>query len=286
MKQSTVLLVTATIIGLLLVAFFGWSSKPAVHAESNSSNWQLSVGGLVNTPLNLSLADLEAMPQTTVFAALSCVDDPSLVLEEGNWTGVQLWTLLETAGVSPDAIKVALYASDGFRADLPMATAQKSNIVLAYEEDGNPLPDELRLVVPGEWGYKWIDLVTSIQLVNYNFLGTEESLGYDDNGVSAQIPNSGPPNPNSSSPTPTLSPSSYPPFSTTPSPSGSPSSTGSPTPTSSTPTQINKQTTPMTNYIFIAVIAILIAIAATALILRKNKQFKNRKQVQKTSTAV
>ena len=187
MKQSAFLLVTATIIGLLLVASFSWSLKPTAHAETNNTDWQLSVTGLVETPLNLTLADLEAMPQTTEYATMCCVDDPGVAISEGNWTGVQLWTLLETAGVSPNATKVAFFASDGFSTDLPIATAQQGNIILAYALNGNPLPDVLCLVVPGEWGYKWIDLVTNIQLVNYNYLGTEESLGYPDNGVSLPI---------------------------------------------------------------------------------------------------
>ncbi len=278
MKQSASLLVTAAIIGLLLVASFSWSLKPTAYAETNSTDWQqLIVTGLVETPLNLTLADLEAMPQTTEYATLCCVDDPGVAISEGNWTGVQLWTLLETAGVSPNATKVAFFASDGFSTDLPIATAQQSNIILAYALNGNPLPDVLRLVVPGEWGYKWIYLVTNIQLVNYNYLGTEESQGYPDNGVSLPAATAplyiNPPLDNLPSSTPLLSPSPTPSLSTTPFPSDSPS------PTLTTPTQSSKQPLSTTNYAFIAVIAILIATAAAAVILRKNKQTKNKKQI-------
>jgi hypothetical protein len=267
MKQSAFLLVTATIIGLLLVASFSWSLKPTAHAETNTTTWQLSVTGLVKNPLNLTLADLKAMPQTTEYAVMYCVDDPGVAVAEGNWTGVQLWTVLETAGVSPNAIKVAFFASDGFTTDLPIATAQQSYIVLAYALNGNPLPG-FTMVVPGEWGYKWIALLTNIELVNYNFLGTEESLGYDDNGVSVYAipPPPPPPNINLPSPSPLLSPSPTPYFSATPSS------------TLATPTQPGKQTPPMTNYTFITVIAVLIAAATAAVILRKSKQTKNKKQ--------
>ena len=273
MKQSAFLLVTATIIGLLLVASFSWSLKATAHAETNNVDWQLSVIGLVENPLNLTVAELEAMPQTTEYAAMYCVDDPSAAVAEGNWTGVQLWTLLDTAGVYPNATKVAFFASDGFSTDLPIATAQQSNIVLAYALNGNPLSNVLRLVVPGEWGYKWIDLVTNIQLVNFNYLGTEESLGYADNGVSPYI--GGPPAPPSYNPsydnlpssTPLLSPSLTPHF----------SATTPPTSALTTPTQPDKQTPPMTNYIFITVIAILFATATAVVILRKSKQAKKQK---------
>jgi hypothetical protein len=282
MKQSAFLLVTATIIGLLIVASFSWSLKATAHAETNSADWQLSVTGLVENPLNLTVADLKAMPQTTEYAALYCVDDPGVAVTEGNWTGVQLWTLLETAGVSSNTTKVAFFASDGYSTDLPIATAQQSNILLAYALNGNPLSDVLRLVVPGEWGYKWIALVTNIKLVNYNYLGTEESLGYADNGVSSagtQGPTAPPYNPlynpsyNSSednlpSSTPLISPSPTPHFSAI-----------TPTSTLATPTQQDKQTPPMTNYTFITVIAILIATATATVILRKSKQTAASKSI-------
>ncbi len=240
MKQSTVFLITATIIGLLLAASFGWSTKPIARAESNSTVWQVSVNGLVKNPSNFTLADLEALPQTTVSASLICVGSPGVVLSEGNWTGVQLWTLIKAAGgASPGAIKVAFKATDGFSTDQSIASAQNSSIVLAYAENGNPLTDVVRLVVPGEWGYKWIDNVTAIQLVNYNFLGTYESVGYDDNGVSAartiNIPTS--------------------------------VSTESPSPTSSFSLS-------MTNYIIISLIAILIATATATVILGKRKRIQ------------
>ena len=279
MKQTTFLLVTATIIGLLLVASFSWSLKATAHAETNNADWQLSVTGLVENPLNLTVADLKAMPQTTEYAALYCVDDPSSAVAEGNWTGVQLWTLLETAGVSPNATKVAFFASDGYSTDLPIATAQQSNIVLAYAENGNPLSNVLRLVVPGEWGYKWIDLVTNIELVNYNYLGTEESLGYADNGVSAAITSV--PAPPLYNPSYDNLPSSTPLVSSSPTPHFS--ATTPPTSALATPTQLSKQTLPMTNYTFITVIAILIATATAAVTIRKRKQTKTKSKDEKTN---
>jgi len=141
--------------------------------------WQLIVTGLVNNPLNLSLAEIIAMPKTTVNAALVCVDAPRNVLMEGNWTGVKLRTLLEKAEISAAAIKVGFYAADGYSTDLTVETAMRDDIILSYEKDGQPLND-LRLVVPGKWGYKWISQVAAIELVDYNFLGRWESQGYPD----------------------------------------------------------------------------------------------------------
>ena len=127
--------------------------------------------------------------------------------------------------------------------------------MLAYAENGAPVDGALRLVVPGEWGYKWIYSITDIQLVNYNFLGTDESMGYDDNGVAAENSNFPPSFSNMPSPAPTFSPFPAPQFSTAPSPTVSPSSspysTESPSPTLAAPKQLSKQPPSMTNYVFL-----------------------------------
>ena len=155
------------------------SSTPP-PGTAGDSEWGLVIDGFVQSPLNLTFDDLVAMPTSTVYARLYCVGMPTTPLDESNWTGVRLGLLLQEAGVSPEAVKVAFYASDGFTTDLTVTTAMRNDIILAYEKDGQPLPAKVRLVVPGKWGYKWIYSVTHIQLVNYDFLGSYESIGSSD----------------------------------------------------------------------------------------------------------
>ena len=57
----------------------------------------------------------------------------------------------------------------------------REDVILAYEKDGKPLREKLRLVVPGNWGYKWIKWLTQIELVDYDFKGVYESRGFPDN---------------------------------------------------------------------------------------------------------
>jgi hypothetical protein len=172
------------IIGLIL-SFFS-ATLFAVQADPNDSTWQLSVIGLVNNPSNFTLANIEAMPQTTVFAQLYCVDYPTKVVAEGSWTGVKLWTLLNETGVLSGAIKVAFFATDGYSTDLTIDSAKADNIILAYAKDGAPLKEVLRLIVPGQWGYKWIAQVAKIEIVNYDFTGKWESAGYSDDGITTK----------------------------------------------------------------------------------------------------
>jgi DMSO/TMAO reductase YedYZ molybdopterin-dependent catalytic subunit len=171
----------ATLTTLFILISFAFNSvTPAKSATPGfEAQWQLTVTGHVENPLNLSWSEIVAMPKSTVNAALICVDFPGNVVMQGNWTGVKLRTLLVEAKPLSSAIKVAFFAADGYSTDLTVETAMRDNIILAYEKDGEPLNDS-RLVVPGKWGYKWISMLTRIELVNYNFLGRWESQGYSD----------------------------------------------------------------------------------------------------------
>jgi DMSO/TMAO reductase YedYZ molybdopterin-dependent catalytic subunit len=218
------LAITAVMIVLMVAGFADLSYAalmPEASAVSSSNDWHLNVGGLVDRQLNLSLADLEAMPATSVSAMIVCVGSPSSAVASGNWTGVRLWYLLQLAGISPNATKIAFNATDGYTTDLTVDTAQRGDVIVAYELDGQALGETLRLVVPGKWGYKWINQLTTIEAVSYDFMGFYESEGYSDDAsipegslgyVGGPYPTPGPsPNPNVS-PTPSPSPPAVPEF--------------------------------------------------------------------------
>ena len=179
---ATTIIIVCTVICPGLIPEFASASanSPELGASSYYPEWQLTVTGFVENPLNLSWAEIVALPQTIVNAELICVDFPDYVVMSGDWTGVKLGLLLETAGISPQALKVGFFATDGFSTDLPIETAMRGDIILAYELNGEPLDGVLRLVVPGKWGYKWIHHVGSIILFSDDFLGYYESLGFSD----------------------------------------------------------------------------------------------------------
>jgi len=177
MKKSSF---SATLLIITVIAGASFAAANPANAQSNPSQWQLSVTGLVANPFNLTPSEMQALPQTTINAVLYCVDSPGYVVAQGNWTGVKLWVLLEQAGFSQDAVKVAFFAADGYATDLTLATAKRNDVIVAYQKDGLPLSESLRLVVPGKWGYKWIAQLTQIELVNFDFKGMWESQGYPD----------------------------------------------------------------------------------------------------------
>jgi DMSO/TMAO reductase YedYZ molybdopterin-dependent catalytic subunit len=189
MKRSLLLMtITLVCIGVVTVLYLVGFLNPIItsifpnNPTADSAEWTLVVDGSVQHPLKLTLNELMAMPKTTVNAAIYCVGPPSSLVTSGNWTGVRLGLILEKAGVSSGAVKIAFYATDNYSTDLTVQTAMSNNIIVAYEKDGVPLTEKLRLVVPGKWGYKWISNLNHIEVTNYNFLGKWESRGYSDDG--------------------------------------------------------------------------------------------------------
>jgi len=272
MKKS---LPSIMIIFIIIASVLASSSFASISAyvDSTDSTWKLDVSGLVNQTFSFTLTDLEGMPQTTIATALICVDFPNTVVEQGNWTGVKLWTLLNYAGVSPEAIKVAFYANDGYSTDLTVAVAKSHSIILAIAKDGAHLNEVLRLVVPGHWGYKWIAQVVKIELVNYDFHGKWETLGYSDDGIitpSSQRDT----HPFPSSPvltTPAILPSVTPKETLSPSPSVSPTNNSTFYSPAIQSKNLNSQSFYVNETITAISVAILAIIAVALIIIIKTK---------------
>jgi DMSO/TMAO reductase YedYZ molybdopterin-dependent catalytic subunit len=265
------------IIGFVLASFS--SALSFANAQLNDPIWKLNVSGLVTYPTTFTLTDLQAMPQTTVSTALICVDFPNTIVAQGNWTGVKLSTLLNQTGILPEAIKVAFYANDGYSTDLTIAATKSDNIILATSKDGAPLSEAIRLVVPGHWGYKWISQVVKIELVDYDFQGKWESVGYSDDGIITQTSQRNT-HPYPSAPvltTPTALPSPSPketPAPSPPIPSINNSTSQSPTTQSNNLTSDNFNLKDPTTILSIVIIAIVASVLIT-IIKAKNNNHKN-----------
>ena len=262
MKKLIVISIVLMII--LIISSFNLPSY-RVLAQVSAPSWPISITGLVSNPMNFTLAQLATMQQTTITANLYCVDAPSEALEGGNWQGVELWTLLTQAGISSSATKIAFYCEDGFSTDLTVDAAKSDSIIVAYSLNGVALDEVVRLVVPGHYGYKWADQITSIVAVNYDYLGTYESQGYPDDGLfTSNLPPAPTPNipfPASVTQIPTQRPS--------PSASPPPSFTSTSSPTS--PKSPKSSTVTQNLEIIGIVAAILITVLAVALFLKRRQ---------------
>ncbi len=162
--------------------------KPAVDV----ANWKLQIGGLVATPKTLTLPQIKELPKKEVTATLECSGNgasSSFMGAIGNakWTGTPLSALLKEFGVKPQAIEVAFWAADKgkekirnndyeqhFARSLSLVEAQRPDVLLAYEMNGQPLNAghgaPLRLIVPGWYGIAWVKWLTTIELRDHRLM--------------------------------------------------------------------------------------------------------------------
>lgn len=129
--------------------------------------WKLTVRGLVDHPLSLTLEELFALPSMEVDAVLMCVHNPVGGPFVGNarWQGVRITDLLDRVGVSPHADHLRLHSVDGFSAGLSLSLPEQGfEPLLVYAMNGLPLTRThgapVRMLVPGIHGYdgniKWL----------------------------------------------------------------------------------------------------------------------------------
>lgn len=172
---------TVELAMVLMAAIFVSGTMALSQVVQQGTGDGIRIFGLVNRPLNLTYAELRSLPMVSEVAELKCVMGlPDVTY---NWTGIPLFYLLTLAEVKPEAYKIAVRASDGFSSDLLIEDALRPTTILALGANGTDLPEIngvkglYRLVVPCKWGYKWVGYVTEIEVVNYDYKGTYESLG-------------------------------------------------------------------------------------------------------------
>jgi DMSO/TMAO reductase YedYZ molybdopterin-dependent catalytic subunit len=147
--------------------------------EIDLETYRLNVTGLVEKEISLSFDQLKAMEADERLVELPCVEGWS---EEAFWKGPRLSRVLEVSGIRDGVETVVFSSPGGYTTSLTMADIREVDPLLAYEVNGERLPDEqgypLRMVVPDRLGYKWIKWVDGIELVAGDYEGYWESRGY------------------------------------------------------------------------------------------------------------
>jgi DMSO/TMAO reductase YedYZ molybdopterin-dependent catalytic subunit len=113
----------------------------------------------------LRYEDILEYPTVSKVALLTC---RNFFCDNAEWTGVPVLTLLNEAGIKPNANQVVFTATDGYQVNLPLEEILRDDVFLAHTVNGKILPKEhgfpLRLVVTGEFGSKWIKWVEHIEV--------------------------------------------------------------------------------------------------------------------------
>ncbi|MBI5032949.1 MAG: molybdopterin-dependent oxidoreductase [Chloroflexi bacterium] len=149
--------------------FYITSSGPTPKVPAN---WKLTITGLVDNPLTLTLDDIKAMSSVTEMRTLSCISNPvgGNLISNAVWKGVQFKELLTQAGVKNNAHFIKFESFDGYSTSIPLELGIDDHSLLVYDMNGAPLPSDhgapLRCLWPGHYGMKqpkWLQTVTLVE---------------------------------------------------------------------------------------------------------------------------
>jgi DMSO/TMAO reductase YedYZ molybdopterin-dependent catalytic subunit len=145
----------------------------------NWSDYVLRVDGLVENPLEITYAELLALPKQDQITHHFCIQGWSAI---GEWTGVPMRTICEMVKPLPNAKWVAFYSfaegSDGGRYyDChPIENMYHHQTILAYGLNGAPLNEShgapVRLRDEVELGFKMVKWIEAVEfLESYDHVG-------------------------------------------------------------------------------------------------------------------
>jgi DMSO/TMAO reductase YedYZ molybdopterin-dependent catalytic subunit len=173
--------------------------------EVDEATYKLRIGGFVNTPLAFTLDELKARKdRRDEGVTLECSGNStraqrmSGLLSNGVWTGVGLKSILEEAGLTPEAREVLFLGLDlekekKFQAGnreytaphgraIHLADALHPDTMLAFALNGQPIPREqgfpLRLLVPGWYGMTQIKWLGRIEVLDRRYEGQHQVRNY------------------------------------------------------------------------------------------------------------
>jgi len=163
------------------------SEEYAALLAENFVGYRLRIGGLVETPRTLSLADLKAMAKQEQITTHFCIQGWSGVAK---WGGVPMRDILDLVKPASEARYAVFYSladgSDGGRYyDAHTIENMRHELtILAYEMNGVPVSvvhgAPLRLRCENELGFKMVKWIASIEFVaNFADLGAGQG-GYNE----------------------------------------------------------------------------------------------------------
>lgn len=167
--------------------------------ELSANAHQLTITGLIDKPISLSMAQIRARPKIEIDAGFECGGNRESLFQgligNARWGGISLRDLLLEAGVQPEGIEVVFYGSDkgmetirevsveqAFGRSLHISDAMNPDIILAYEMNGEALPlyhgAPLRVVVPGWYGVANVKWLSQIHVQDRRYMGRFMSRDY------------------------------------------------------------------------------------------------------------
>jgi DMSO/TMAO reductase YedYZ molybdopterin-dependent catalytic subunit len=147
-----------------------------------AADYRLTMTGLVTRPRTLTLADLQALPQTRLTAEFHCVT--GWTVPNVAWVGVALPDLLDHVGIEPGAKALRIRSFDGaYTESLSLEQARRRDVLVATSMLGRPISHDhggpVRMYVAPMYGYKSTKWLGGIEVVDTITPGYWEQRGYD-----------------------------------------------------------------------------------------------------------
>jgi sulfite oxidase len=177
--------------------------------ELDPDRWRLTVDGLVERTLSLSLETLkEAFVERTLIATLQCAGNRRRGLiavrdipgeapwgpgatGTATWTGIALADVLALARPAAEAAHAGFEAADEspeatpaqtFGGSIPLDKATRPEVLLAWAMNGEPLPPvhgaPVRVVVPGYIGARSVKWLTRVEVRALPWTGYFQDVAY------------------------------------------------------------------------------------------------------------
>jgi DMSO/TMAO reductase YedYZ molybdopterin-dependent catalytic subunit len=157
------------------------SKHVPVWDEAAMGAWKLEIGGMVNKPLQLSLADLASLPRVGYRLNHYCVEGWTAVATR---TGVALADIAKLAGVQPGAKYVDFQSfDDEYHESWDIDSAMHPQTLVVYAQDGHYLNAAwgapARIYSPTKLGYKNTKYLTKILFLPERNGGYWSDRGYE-----------------------------------------------------------------------------------------------------------
>lgn len=158
--------------------FFRVNGYPPTSAEykklksNNFKDWKLKVYGLVDNPLEMSLADIKKLRKKDQITKHNCIQGWTAVAQ---WGGLPMSDIVKLCRPKSNAKYVLFHCYDiddkgqAYYTGLRLADMFDKQTILAYEMNGKSLPIEhgapIRLRCEKKYGYKMAKYIRSIEFV-------------------------------------------------------------------------------------------------------------------------
>jgi len=160
-------------------------SKNFFDPTVDVAKWSLEVKGLVAKPLKLSYTEFtKVAPPVERYRTFECISNEvgGDLIGTAKWKGVRVRDLLAAAEVKPGATTIIWRAVDGFSESIPLAIAMDPESLLAYEMNGEPIPQKhgapVRVLLLNRYGMKQPKWLTSIEVASHDYTGYWEQQGW------------------------------------------------------------------------------------------------------------